>query len=136
VVDEANAIGTTYLRAQTIAEPQRSRSRDLLRKFNDISITLSRQVPGSSAQKSDIAASGQIQQHLWSLAGQALDGSPTDSAPRLYVDTLNETFDAQSSRVAGLGNRVPTPVLVLEILGSAIALAVLASSACRFMPHG
>jgi hypothetical protein len=126
VVDEANAIGTTYLRAQTIAEPQRSRSLDLLRRFNDLSITLSRQVPGSFAQRSDIAASGQLQQQLWSLAGQALDEGPVASAPRLYVDSLNEMFDAQSSRVAGLGNRVPTPVLVLEILGAAIALAVLA----------
>jgi hypothetical protein len=126
VVDETNAIGTTYLRAQTIAEPQRSRSLDLLKRFNDISITLSRQVPGSSAQRSDIAASGRVQQQLWSAAGQALDQAPTDSAPRLYVESLNEMFDAQSSRVAGLGNRVPTPVLVLEIVGAAIALAVLA----------
>lgn len=126
VVDEANAIGTTYLRAQTIAEPQRSRSLDLLRRFNDISISLSRQVPGSSAQRSEIAASGQLERQLWSLAGQALDGAPTEGPPRLYVESLNDMFDVQSSRVAGLGNRVPTPVLVLEILGSAIALAVLA----------
>lgn len=126
VVAEANAIGTTYLRAQTIAEPQRSPSLALLKRFSDISIGVSREVPGSSAQRSDLAASGRVQQHLWSLAGQALDQAPTDTAPRLYVDSLNETFDAQSSRVAGLGNRVPTPVLVLEILGSAIALAVLA----------
>jgi hypothetical protein len=126
VVAEANAIGTTYLRAQTIAEPQRTQSLTLLKKFNDISIAVSRRVPGSSEQRSDIAASGELQQQLWSLAGQALNHAPTDTAPRLYVDSLNEMFDAQSSRVAGLGNRVPTPVLVLEVLGAAIALAVLA----------
>jgi hypothetical protein len=48
------------------------------------------------------------------------------SAPRLYVESLNETFDAQSTRVYGLRNRVPTPVLVLEVAGAAIALAALA----------
>src|SRR5262249_20087279 len=88
VVDEANAMGTTYLGAQTIAEPQRSGSLDLLRRFNDISITLSRQVPGSSAQKSEIAASGRVQRRLWSLAGQALDRAPTGT-PKAYVDSLN-----------------------------------------------
>jgi hypothetical protein len=33
VVDDANTIGTAYLRAQTIAEPQRSRSLALLRNY-------------------------------------------------------------------------------------------------------
>lgn len=126
VVDEANAIGTSYLRAQMIVEPQRSQSLDLLRKFTDISITLGGQVPGSSAQLSDVASSGQVERRLWSLAGQALDRAPSDGAPRLYVESLNEMFDVQSSRVAGLGNRIPTPVLLLEIVGSALALAVLA----------
>ena len=82
VVDETNAIGTTYLRAQTIAEPQRSRSLDLLKRFNDISITLSRQVPGSSAQRSDIAASGRVQQQLWSKDHERVSVSGKSSSPR------------------------------------------------------
>ena len=48
VVDEGNAIGTTYLRAQTIAEPQRSDSLTLLRRFTDTSIDISETVPGST----------------------------------------------------------------------------------------
>jgi hypothetical protein len=42
------------------------------------------------------------------------------------VDSLNTMFDPQSSRVAALGNRVPTPVLALEVAGAAIAMAALA----------
>jgi hypothetical protein len=126
VVDEGNAIGTTYLRAQTIAEPQRSHSLALLKQFTDTSIDISRTIPGSAAQARAAAASGQIQRRLWALAGQALNNAPTDSAPRLYVDSLNEMFDSQSSRVSTLGDRVPTPVLVLEVLGAAIAIASLA----------
>jgi hypothetical protein len=38
VVDDANAIGTTYLRAQTLAEPARSRSLALLVRYTDTSI--------------------------------------------------------------------------------------------------
>ena len=45
----------------------------------------------------------------------------------MYVETLNETFDAQTSRLAGLSDRVPTPVLLLEVIGAAIALGLLAS---------
>jgi hypothetical protein len=126
VVDEANAIGTTYLRAETIAEPQRSQSLALLRRYTDTSLTVSRTVPGSAAQVRATSDSERLQRQLWALAGQALNAAPTASAPRLYVESLNEMFDSQSSRVASLGNRVPTPVLLLEILGASLAIGALA----------
>jgi hypothetical protein len=126
VVDEANAIGTTYLRAQTLAEPMRTSSLDLLRRYTDTSIRLSNAVPGS-ADADQAAADGQaIQRRLWALAGQVLDQSPTASAPRLYVETLNETIDMQEVKIAGLNNRVPTPVLFVEVIGAAVALGLLA----------
>ena len=90
VVDEANAIGTTYLRAQTIAEPQRSQSLALLRRYTDTSLTVSRTVPGSAPQVRATGAGERLQRQLWTLAGQALNAAPTDSAPRLYVESLNE----------------------------------------------
>ena len=48
VVHEANAIGTTYLRAQTLAEPVRSRSMDLLVGYTRSAIRVSDEVPGSA----------------------------------------------------------------------------------------
>lgn len=126
VVDEANAIGTTYLRAETIAEPQRSQSLALLRRYTDTSLIVSHTVPGSAAQVRATSASERLQRQLWTLAGQALNTAPTASAPRLYVESLNEMFDLESSRVASLSNRVPTPVLILEILGASIAIGALA----------
>jgi hypothetical protein len=132
VVNEANAIGTTYLRAQTLAEPVRTESLALLRRYTDISIAISDTVPGSPAHDRAIAESGSYQDRLWALAGQALDEAPVDSAPRLYVETLNEMFDAQADRVYGLSNRVPTAVLVLEVAGAATAVAVLALHLAMF----
>jgi hypothetical protein len=126
VVEEANAIGTAYLRAQTLAEPERTASMDLLRSYTRTSILIGETVPGSPAQDRAVAESGSQQDFLWSLAGQALDREPVANAPRLYVETLNESFDAQTTRVYGLTNRVPTAVLVLEVVLAVIALAVLA----------
>ena len=42
------------------------------------------------------------------------------------MDSLNEMFDAQTTRVAALTNRVPNAVLVLEIGAATVALALLA----------
>ena len=126
VVDEANAIGTTYLRAQMLAEPVRGRSLALLVQYTDQSIQLSSAVPGSAKAKAIIATQNVLQRRLWGLAGQAVAAAPVDTAPRLYIETLNEMIDSQGVRVAGLNNRVPTEVWLLEILGAATAVAMLA----------
>ena len=125
VVAEANAIGTTYLRAQTLSEPVRTRSLDLLRRYTDLTIRLSSEVPGSGAEKRTAAAEGVLQRQLWSLAGRSLVAAPVATAPRLYVDSLNNTIDQQTVRISALNNRVPGAVLALEVFGAAIALGLL-----------
>jgi hypothetical protein len=125
-VTEANAIGTSYLRAQLIAEPARSKSLRLLREYVDLAIRVSEEVPASPGMRRTTAAEGVLQRRLWRLAGQSIDAAPNASAPRLYVDSLNATFDAQLSRLSALTNRVPGPVLVLEAVGAAIAIGLLA----------
>lgn len=125
-VTEANAIGTSYLRAQLIAEPARSRSLRLFRRYVDLAIRVSKEVPGSPGMRRTTAAEGVFQRRLWRLAGESIDAAPNASAPRLYVDSLNTTFDAQLSRLSSLTNRVPSSVLVLEVVGAAIAIGLLA----------
>jgi hypothetical protein len=125
-VVEANAIGTTFLRGQLIAEPARSRSLDQLRRYTTLALRLSDEVPDSPAMRRTTAAEGVLQRRLWRLAGQAIAAAPDASAPRLYVDSLNSTIDQQSVRVAFLNNRVPGAVLGLEVIGAAVALGLLA----------
>jgi hypothetical protein len=84
-------------------------------------------VPGSAEARDARAEEGRIERRLWGLAGEALDMAPTASAPRLYVETLNEMIDEETVRVTALSNRVPTAVLVLEVLGAALALGLLAA---------
>jgi hypothetical protein len=126
VVDQANTIGTTYLRAQTLAEPVRGRSLQLLRQYTDASLALSHAVPTTSRFARVIARQDVLQRRLWGLAGDALRGAPQDSAPRLYVETLNQMIDQQTVRVAALNNRIPNAVLALEVLGAAFAFGLLA----------
>src|SRR6201997_3035585 len=99
-VAEANAIGTSYLRAQLIAEPARSRSLALFPRYTDLAIQVSKEVPGSDRMRRTTAAEGVIQRKLWRLAGESIDAAPNASAPRLYVDSLNDTFDEQEARLS------------------------------------
>src|SRR5262245_8364844 len=81
-VTEANAIGTTYLRAQLIAEPARTRSLDLLRRYTDLALQVSKEVPGSAGMRRTTAAEGALQRRLWRIAGQSIGTAPVASAPR------------------------------------------------------
>lgn len=126
VVDDANAIGTTYLRAETLQEPIRTQSLRLLVRYTDTSIRLSNAIPGSTASGEAVADGSELQRRLWALAAQALAEAPQASAPRLYVETLNDMIDMQTVRVAALNNRVPGAVLALEVIFAAAALGLLA----------
>jgi hypothetical protein len=127
VVEEANTIGTTFLRAQTLPEPARTRSLDLLLRYTQTAVQVADAVPGSDEEAASADREEELQRRLWALGGQALDGEPVASAPRLYIETLNEMIDAQGVRLAALNNQVPIAVFVLEVLGAALALGLLAA---------
>lgn len=95
-------------------------------QYTDASLRLSHSVPTTAKFRRTVAEESALQRSLWRLAGQALDRSPRGSAARLYVDSLNEVINLQTIRLSPLNNRVPGAVLVLEVLGAAIALALLA----------
>jgi Flp pilus assembly protein TadB len=126
VVQEANDIGTTYLRAQLLAEPERSRSTELLEDYTAAAIAVADAVPDTEPYRTAVANVEQLQGELWTLATDAATADPVGTGPRLYIETLNNMIDTHTSRVASLGNRVPTPVMVLLVFGSAIAVGVLA----------
>ena len=126
IVKEANTLGTTFLRAQTLEEPFRSASITSLTTYGDAVVSLSEVVPDSRRFRSTAAEIETLQRTLWDLAGQAVTAAPEATAPRLYIETLNELIDVHAERANSLRNRVPSPVTVLLVLGSAVALATLA----------
>jgi hypothetical protein len=127
VVADANAIGTAYLRAQTLSEPQRTQSLVRLRRYADTSARLSDAVPGSAGSRRAVADGDVLQRELWALASASMHRAPDASAPRLYTEALNAMIDQQTVRDSALLNRVPSAVLWLEILSAAIALGLLAA---------
>jgi hypothetical protein len=126
VVQEANAIGTTYLRAQLLAEPARSRSLSLLRRYGDQAVDLADRVPDSDRFDADVERMDTLQRALWRQAGDAVRADPDGTAPRLYVESLNAMIDSHTDRVTSLRNLVPSTVVVLQVVGGAVAVGILA----------
>ena len=126
VLAEANSIGTTYLRAGYLPEPASSQSRELLKEYVPLRI--------GTTDTEDLAAnlvrSDEILGELWSIAEGLAKDEPGSDVLALYIDSLNETIDMDTSRViAALYARVPDTVLLLLFVGSALALGMVGFSA-------
>ncbi len=120
VLDEANAIGTTYLRTRLLPEPQRSDSARLLREYTDLRASLS----NPSQLKELLAHSEKLHAQLWDNAVAAAEKRPDSITIGLFLQSLNETIDLHSKRVfVGIRSRIPFTIWValfgLTILGLA-----------------
>jgi len=121
VVREANAIGTTYLRAETLAQPYQGNLEQLLREYVDARIDFFR--VGFDPEQVEKAAkrSSRLQQELWKnmVAVSQSDRSPVAVA---FMNSLNELIDIDSERLAALQNRIPSTVWVLIFVVAVIAV--------------
>jgi Protein of unknown function (DUF4239) len=115
VLNETNAIGTTYLRTAMLPEPMRTEARNLLRQYVDVRLEAVQQ-PGKLEQA--IARSEELQTRLWlqAVAATEKERSPMTS---LFVQSTNQVIDLHAARLmAGLQSRVPAVIwIVLYLLG-------------------
>ena len=126
VLDEANAIGTTYLRAGYLPEPVSSESRALLREYVSIRIN----TPDRAPLADRIRRSEEIQDALWVRAEGLAIAHPDFDAYGLYIETVNELIDVSAARITGgLTARVPETIIWLLILGSMLTMAMVGYSA-------
>jgi len=126
VRDEANAIGTTYLRAKMLPEAERAQAPALLRAYVDNRLEL-------LAARADLAAigvvnakAGQIEAKLWALAASAAAQNPQSEPISLFIQSLNEVIDIREMRTVARENHVPDAVLWLLFAVSVAALGLIA----------
>jgi uncharacterized membrane protein len=93
VLDEANAIQTAHLRAATLAEPQRTQVRRLLREYVE-----ERLAWGGVKASVRPPPSKDLLDALWAHAATEAERNPTDITG-LFVEAVNEVFDLHAERI-------------------------------------
>lgn len=114
VVDEANAIGTAYLRAALLPESLRGDAQRLLRRHADLrlqaaGVSLDRE----SDRQAIVGRTHEGLGELWALAIRAAAADPGPVTSGLFIQSLNEAIDAFGRRDAALGRHVPEVVWLL-----------------------
>ena len=123
ILEEANAIGTMYLRAGLINPEQGEQIRDLLKQYIEVRLTVARQTDFDPARM--IANSLDLQEQIWDQIELLAQDHEPDEFDALMVESTNALFDIHEHRVsAGLRNRIAPSIwaalgalLILSMLG-------------------
>jgi hypothetical protein len=121
VLEEANAIGTTYLRARLLPDPQQSAIVKLLGEYVDVRVRAVEQ----NKPEEYVKRSEEIHALLWGQTKAVADQDPHSIITGIFVQSLNETIDLHAKRVmVGLRSRIP-----LVIWGGLSSLALIGMGA-------
>ena len=115
ILKEANALGTAYLRADTVAEPQRGELKTALKEYTaDRVALLSRE--GRDQIEPLLAKVSGLHERMWRSAIKATQ----DNAPLMAVvlPPINEVIDLHSTHLAMARKHLPVPIMAV-LLGTA-----------------
>ena len=120
VLQEANALGTTYLRAGYLSEPNSTEMQALIKEYVPLRIGTS----DVAQLASNIELSEELQEEMWAIAEDEAMTNGSD-VTALYIESLNEVIDLHEMRIAaGVYSRVPPTILWLLVVGVILSLAL------------
>jgi hypothetical protein len=115
VVQEANAIGTAWLRSALLPPEAQPKARELFRRYLDSRIETYRKVPDMAAVRQELARSAGLQQEIWQLAISSSRSAGSSAAPVVLLPALNAMFDITTTRTESV--RIHPPPVIFVMLG-------------------
>jgi len=104
VVEEANAVGTAYLRADFLSEPDLTSTQDLLREYVEVRLTAAADPTLFGAV---VTRSEEIHSELWSIVVDTVSQGNESDIMALFVEAINDVIDIHTLRLAALDLRLP-----------------------------
>ena len=114
IVDEANAIGTAYLRLDLLPSDAQAEFKDSFRRYVDIRLATYRDQETFAASEAKRAEGTALQEEIWAKAVAASrrpEAAP--QAPMLLLPALNDMIDITATRVMATLNHPPPVVFIL-----------------------
>ena len=126
VVDEANAIGTAYLRIALLPSSAQPKLRETFRNYVDSRIETYRKLPDLQAARLELARSQELQNDIWAQAVAATRLPDSRAGTEvLMMPALNQMFDITTVRIAATQMHPPAIIFAM-LIALALASALLA----------
>jgi hypothetical protein len=126
IVEEANAIGTAYLRLDLLPPAAQPDLRERFRRYLDTRLAAYRALPDMAKVKAELERAAGMQQEIWTKSLAAAAGS--QPATMLLLPALNEMFDITTTRTMA-GQMHPPTIIFALLCGLALLSALLAGYA-------
>ena len=125
ITEEANDIGTAWLRLDLLPAETQPEMRDLFRRYLDSRLLTYKKIPDMPAVEAELRHSIALQREIWEKAVAGVRAGPPGPTGSLLLNSLNSMFDIASTRTAAA--RMHPPFVIYLMLGAlALAAAVLA----------
>lgn len=122
VLEEANAIGTTWLRAGLLPSPESGKIQELMSHYIEARL----QAVLLNQPEIGIAKSEELHRELWAQAKAVSDQDSHSIITGLFIQSLNEVIDLHSKRLLlGLHNRIPEMVWLVLFTIAMLSMAAL-----------
>ena len=128
VLDQANAVGTCFLRAGLLDEPAASEIRGTLRRYVEVRLEHFHAGFKSGRGEELQLEIDQLMRDLWAEVETARRNDPEAVRTSLIVPAANEVIDLTSTRAWANHNHLPEPVLVLLLVSVFISSLLLGHS--------
>jgi len=113
VVQEANAIGTAYLRVDLLPAAAQPPLREQFRQYTETRLAVYRALSDIETSNNLAAKAAALQKEIWAGAVTATRDAPPP-APLLLLPALNEMIDITTTRAVAL--RTHTPWIIMSAL--------------------
>lgn len=120
IVEEANDIGTAWLRLDLLPDSLQPALREKFRQYLDARLAAYRAVPDEAKIQAELARSTALQGEIWALSVAATRQSQGSTAGMLLLPALNAMFDITTTRTVAA--RTHPPMVIFGLL-AALALA-------------
>lgn len=116
IVEEANNIGTAWLRLDLLPAEAQPPLRELFRQYVDSRLATYKLLPDVNAARQEIARSVQLQGEIWRLAVAGCQTAEGQRATMLVLPAMNQMFDIVNTRTMALQTHPPVIIFGLLIL--------------------
>jgi len=127
IVEEANNIGTAWLRLDLLPTDAATPLREWFRQYLDARIATYRKLADPAAAQSELARSIQLQNKIWSGAVTACQDTKSQPAHMLLLPALNQMIDISCTRTAATRLH-PHPVIYAMLAALSLVASLLAGS--------
>jgi len=125
VAQEANAIGTAYLRLDMVAPDARSALRQRFGQYLDSRLAVYEKLPDIEAAEQEWAKGVALQGEIWSQAVAACRAQSDGRSCIVLLPALNEMIDSTTTRKMSMMTHPPTIIFVL-LFGLALGCSLVA----------